>query len=133
MSTHPWTCPDCTGVPAPNERGGGTLSHDPGCPVGRALDAMSDADREWFAEHPDAEHYWRDLLPGDLGVSSLACVASLDGRPLRVRVRRLADGVRVRSLPANLLVFAGTEDGNRVAARLTTAPLLDAATLGGAQ
>lgn len=113
-----WDCPDCTGVPTLREDGLTVLTHSDGCPVGRALDHMSDTDRAWFDAHPDASEYWRDLLPGDFGIGSLSCIGSIDGQPLRVRVRQIADGVRVRSLPGNAYVMLGTEDGIRLAHRL---------------
>lgn len=119
----PWDdCPDCSARLRPDARGG-TLTHDDGCPTGAALDAMTEADRSWFAAHPDADEYTRPLLPGDLGIGSLSCVLA-DRAALLVRVRQVGPGVRVRTLPANLAVNLGTEDGRRVAARLGLAPMI---------
>lgn len=118
----PWDCPDCAGTLDTEAGRDYVLTHSDGCPVGSALDAMSDADRAFFDAHPEADEYWRPLMPGDLGVGSLACMGSTDGKPLRVRVRRIAEGVRVRSLPANAFVMLGTEDGNRIAYRLGVGP-----------
>lgn len=117
-----WDCPDCAGVLDRTPEGGGRLVHSDGCPVGAALDAMSARDRAYFDAHPGVTEYWRDLMPGDLGLGSLGCVGSSTGEPLRVRVRRLGDGVRVRRLPSHMVVFLGSEDGNRLALRLGAAP-----------
>lgn len=118
----PLDCPDCTGA----ARIGETLSHADTCPVGIALDAMTATDREWFAAHPDASEYWRPLLPGDLHVADLASVVmgTVDGRPPRVRVRQLGEGVRVRSLPGNLVLRADTLDAARLLHLLSAAPEL---------
>ena len=116
-------CPDCSARLRPDGHGG-ALAHGDGCPTGAALDAMTEADRAWFAAHPDAAEYTRPLLPGDLGVGSLACVMAADGGALLVRVRQVAPGVRVRTLPANAAVTLGSEDGRRVAALLGLAPTI---------
>lgn len=87
-------CPDCAAVGDPDLM---RLEHFDGCPIGRALDAMSAADREWFAAHPGADRYHRPLMPGDLGIASLRCIVASG----KVEVRRLdqAANVRYRRLP----------------------------------
>lgn len=109
------TCADCSADMAQHLHG--HLAHDPTCPTGRAMDAATARDRAYFEDHPQATAYVRDLMPGDLAARDLACVFSLDGRPLLVRVRRIADGVRGKTLPSNLGVFLASEDGYRIAAR----------------
>ncbi len=42
-------CPDCSAVEANRH-----LGHDRTCPLGTALDAVMDEDRDWFAAHPFA-------------------------------------------------------------------------------
>jgi hypothetical protein len=66
-------------------------------------------------------------MPGDLGLSSLACVSgTVDGREPRVRVRAITDGIRMRFLPGDLIVRVVTPegrsdlDGIRVASRIGT-------------
>lgn len=111
-------CPDCAGTHAPEDGLGSTFRHSHTCPTGRAMDAARDRDAQWFRAHPDRTEYRRELLPGDLGVGSLACVTSSDGFPLTVTVRQLAEGIRSKRLPGNLLVDLTTVDGLAVAARV---------------
>ena len=116
----PTDCPDC-----PADNGGtGPLVHADTCPIRRALDHVSQVDREWFAAHPDATEYRRDLLPGDLHVSNLDAVllGTGDGKSPRVRVRRVSDGVRVKSLPENLILRVDTLDAVRVVQLMAGAP-----------
>lgn len=61
------------------------LDHAAGCPAAVQIDLQLQTDREWFAAHPRAGHYYRDLLPGDLGLSTLECI--IRGDDLRPRVR----------------------------------------------
>lgn len=116
----PTDCPDC---PADTSTTG-RLVHADTCPVGHALDHVSQVDREWFAAHPHATEYRRDLLPGDLHVGNLDAVllGTDDGKPPRVRVRQVAEGIRVKSLPGNLLLRVDTVDAVRVVRLLTGAP-----------
>jgi hypothetical protein len=116
----PYTCPDCTASGSPGE----LLRHDDTCPVTAALDHVSQVDREWFAAHPDATEYRRDLLPGDLSVTNLDAVllGTADGKPPRVTVRQIGPGLRVRALPGNLVVRVDTLDALRVVQLLTSAP-----------
>ena len=119
LPRQPRPCPDCLGHLEPSTVAmPGSFAHDEGCPAGAAMDAVSATDREWFAAHPGTSEYWRRLMPGDLGLHSLSCVGSIDGRPLRVRVRQIADGVRGRTIPANMYIRTGTPDGDRLAYRL---------------
>jgi hypothetical protein len=120
----PTDCPDC---PA-DSTDTGRIVHADTCPVGQALDHVSQVDREWFAAHPDATEYRRDLLPGDLHVGNLDAVllGTDDGNPPRVRVRQVAEGVRVKSLPGNLLLRVDTLDALRVVHLLTSAPTVSA-------
>ena len=88
------TCPDCPAVADPDTK---VVEHFDGCPVARALDEMSATDREWFATHPGVDHYYRPLMPGDLGLASLRCIVAAG----TVQVRKLDDeaSVRYRRLP----------------------------------
>jgi hypothetical protein len=112
VAVKPPPCPDC---------GAGhgrdlALIHGDGCPVGAALDAMREADRAWFDTHPGADHYYRPLMPGDLGMATLASVIHAG----RVLVRRLGPGVRARVLPDDLLLAPGL-DAERLLAVVGTA------------
>ena len=49
-------CPDC------NARFEGTsLHHEVTCPLGNGVEAVCDADREYFATHPDEWYYTRPI------------------------------------------------------------------------
>ena len=108
------TCPDCPAVADPDTK---VVEHFDGCPVGRALDEMSATDREWFATHPGVDHYYRPLMPGDLGLASLRCIVAAG----TVRVHKLDDdaSVRYRRLPAVTILIDQDDpspDALRVAA-----------------
>ncbi len=90
------SCRDCTAVAGAT----GTLEHDPTCPLGQNLDAVSADDRRWFEDHPGASlrrrpPAWseRDMIASACGVA-LPAGASWHGD---VVVRQLAPGVRIRS------------------------------------
>lgn len=85
-------CPDCSGATV-----AGRLNHDETCPVGRGIDAATAGDRDWFAAHPEAHSYDRDLT-----WSELVEFALIDGLPYtpaggRVMVVQFAPGVRART------------------------------------
>jgi hypothetical protein len=94
-------CPDCDGYVR-----SGVLTHRDSCPAARALEDISQRDRQWFTAHPFAKHYRRELMAGDLGIGTLEGVllGTVDGRPPMVIVRQVSPGVRVRSLPSGLVV-----------------------------
>lgn len=83
-------CPDCSGVF--NEKW--HLTHDSTCPLGRAMDAMQDADRDWFLAHPRADEYHRAITPAE--VASLHAVGVVAEHTDRVHVVQLAPGLRTR-------------------------------------
>lgn len=95
------SCPDCDGRVR-----SGAIDHAESCPAARALEEISRIDREWFAAHPFASSYRRELMAGDLGVGTLEDVllGTVDGRPATVVVRQVAEGVRVRSIPGGLVL-----------------------------
>jgi len=41
------------------------MHHDDSCPAARGLDAVTDADRQWFEEHPQATEYWRPMTQAE--------------------------------------------------------------------
>lgn len=113
-TTTPWphlgertrSCPDCPAVEVDGE-----VSHAAGCPIAAELDAMREADRTWFLDHPAADFYYRDLRAGDLSLASLESVFSADGRPLRVKVTQIRPGYRSRHIPPNVAVVIAGPDG----------------------
>lgn len=87
------TCPDCTATEVDNH-----LQHDPTCPLGLDLDRTSDADRRFFADHPGARNYWREIRPSEVAdLRRTGVIPNAPGKVAgRVRVTNIADGVRVR-------------------------------------
>lgn len=84
-------CPDCN----LEQTGEMEFMHSDGCPNMAAMDARSEADRDFFAAHPGTNVYHRDAVPGDWGVASL-------GRWVpqgRVKVTQASPGIRMRVLP----------------------------------
>ena len=94
------TCPDCPAVADPDTK---VVQHFDGCPVGRALDEMRDADRQWFVTHPYADRYHRPLMPGDFGIASLHNIMAAG----KVEVHKLNDEatLRYRRLPQVAVVI----------------------------
>ena len=88
------SCPDC-GVTAVDRR----LVHDTTCPLGLGIDRVCSDDRRWFETHPAADFYWREVDPWEVAdLRAAGAIPDIPGRPVgRVRVTRLAEGVRVRS------------------------------------
>jgi len=90
------SCKDCTAVAGETR----TLEHDPTCPLGQDLDAVSASDRQWFEDHPGASlrrrpPAWceRDMIAAACGVALPAGV-TWHGQ---VVVRQIGPGVRIRS------------------------------------
>jgi hypothetical protein len=87
------TCPDCAAVTRSDH-----LSHEATCPLGLAMDTVTDADAEWFERHPSANAYRRPITWAEaeelrtLGLMPAGC--EIQGR---VFVRQLTPGVRTRS------------------------------------
>jgi hypothetical protein len=73
-----------------------------------AVEVMLDKDRTFFEQHPEATEYWRELMPGDLFISSLDSVFSGDGKPMKVRVKLVGDGIRARVYPPNMCFVVGS-------------------------
>lgn len=91
MSNPVLTCPDCGATESSTG-----IEHLAGCPAAKATDEMSDRDRSWFEAHPNATEYYRELMPGDLGVASLDAFVAGG----KVHVTKQGPGIRARRLPA---------------------------------
>lgn len=99
-------CPDCAAVAIRRE-----TVHDPTCPLARAVDAVADADRLWFEQHPGAGCYWREIQPAE-AADIRVCQAEI-GQPIpdaaqfagRVRVTQLAPGLRARDFSGAYLLL----------------------------
>jgi hypothetical protein len=92
-------CPDCS---APLFiRGESGTPHDPMCPFSAAIDAVTQADREWFESHPSAAEYYRPMAKIE-GVEQAALQFGLTMTPPghqwigRVRVVKVAPDLRIR-------------------------------------
>lgn len=74
-----------------------SLEHLATCPLGRATDAVAEADRVWFEGHPGTTEYRRPVAPGERAEMRLA-LGLPDGAAVAgtTRVVLLADGLRVR-------------------------------------
>ncbi len=102
-----FTCPDCGAQCTFGGTRYPTIEHEPTCPAWLVKKAVSERDRAWFKDHPEASEYHRPLLPGDLGVPvSLEglVLGSASGRPLKTRVTRLPDDFIHRAWPADLVI-----------------------------
>lgn len=53
-------CPDCNASAV-----GARLQHEDSCPLQAAVDAQCDADRQWFAAHPDELYFTRAISPAE--------------------------------------------------------------------
>jgi len=83
-------CPDCCAVVVKRN-----LVHDQTCPLGRAMDALMDEDRDWFAAHPFATVRHR---PATAAERTELCLLGYDdvARLPRVQVVQIRPGLRVR-------------------------------------
>lgn len=88
--------------------------HSESC-LGRAAFAAQLAmDREWFENHPDATEYYRQLVPGDFGVSNIDGVVFFKGPPKRICVFAVASGVRFRRFPENMIIKVDSVTGRYI-------------------
>lgn len=53
-------CPDCAAPVV-----GRVMTHADSCPAARGMDRVMDADRAWFAAHPDEDWYTRPVDPAE--------------------------------------------------------------------
>jgi hypothetical protein len=83
-------CPDCSAAVL-NRR----LKHDKTCPFGRALDAVTTADREWFVAHPFATMRHRVMEVVERTEFALAGYAGT-AVATHVQVIVLTSGLRMR-------------------------------------
>lgn len=75
------------------------------CPVVWAVQIADERDRSWFAAHPRKTKYTRELLPGDLDLSTLNCVkGAADDSPAMVEVTRTQDGVLTREIQGPITI-----------------------------
>ncbi|MEP6760425.1 MAG: hypothetical protein ABJA93_03570 [Sporichthyaceae bacterium] len=104
---HTTTCPDCTA--AFDEQM--DLLHDSTCPYGIGEDQTSDADRQFFEDHPDVDHYYRPLTASERITMRLTWTVPLPERGEfagRVLVTRVGPGVRYRSFAGVVFLLGGT-------------------------
>ena len=74
------------------------LKHDATCPLGRALDDQSAADRQWFETHPSRRQRRRPITPAEIAELRWHGWLPDGGRVAGdVVVTQLRPGVRARS------------------------------------
>lgn len=96
-------CPDCRAVTPPSP-----LEHADTCPLGRAVDELCAQDRQWFHDHPDADHFWRPLAPVEIASLRMLGEVPDDGQVVgRVQVVNLPGVGRVRRFHADYVVIGG--------------------------
>ena len=81
----------------------------------QAVRAASAADREWFARHPSAERYVRDIVPGEFWPLRYPDHA-------RVAVAKLPDGRRLRHSLAQRVGAYDPVEATRCLGNLTELP-----------
>jgi hypothetical protein len=92
-------CPDCAASWEPGDEGKGPLlSHEDTCPLGRAIDAVTNADREWFAQHPEATSNVRPISQAEM--TDLALMGERHTSRSTVEVIQVAPGMRSRQFTA---------------------------------
>lgn len=98
----PAVCPDCSAVVVDQK-----LTHDETCPIGRAIGAITDADRDWFEEHPAATEYRRPVTLAEIIEQRTAGVwPDVRGRVVgRVLVTQIAPGLRMRTFDGVVVIL----------------------------
>ena len=79
-------CPDCCAI-----RGHRT-HHEATCPLGNAVEAACDADREYFEAHPDEWHYTRAISAAELQTMEHVDPPGAATNPNHVHVMRVPGG-----------------------------------------
>lgn len=85
-------CPDCGQRPV-----NGTLTHDPTCPVAKALDDLLVADAAWFEQHPGVSHRCRFITSAERMELPMIAGTSLSPRTV-IHVAQIEPGLRTRSV-----------------------------------
>jgi hypothetical protein len=88
-------CPDCTATEVDHH-----LQHDQTCPLGLDIDAICDADRRFFEDHPGTDVFYRPIMLSEVdGLRQAGIIPpGIPGKAVgRVRVTSVSPGIRVRS------------------------------------
>ncbi len=80
-------CPDCCA-----EFDGLELLHEPTCPLAGGVDAVCDADREYFEAHPSEWHFTRPIAAAELQTMQYFDPAGAATNPNHVHVLRMPGG-----------------------------------------
>jgi hypothetical protein len=86
-------CPDCTATEVNKH-----LQHDQTCPLGLDIDAVCDADRRFFEEHPGTTHFYRPVMASEISEQRVwGLLLDMPGRAVgKVLVTSISPGVRTR-------------------------------------
>ena len=97
-------CPDCAFTERDTE-------HDDTCPAALALDAVTDADRVFFEEHPAATEYRRPIQPAEVTERrAWGLLPDCPGRAVgRVLVTQIEPGLRTRNFDSLLYLLIEPE------------------------
>jgi len=94
----PAVCPDCSAVMVDKH-----LTHDETCPIGLAIEAICDADRDWFEAHPAATEYRRLVALAEVIEQRTAGVwPDVQGW---VVVSQIVPGLRMRTFDGAVVVL----------------------------
>lgn len=83
-------CPDCSATTESRN-----LAHDPTCPFGLALDRVTDADRDWFAAHPNATVRHRPVVAAEKIEHGIFGFDGIE-HTTHVQVIQISPGLRLR-------------------------------------
>jgi hypothetical protein len=86
-------CPDCTGTEVEQH-----LKHDQTCPLGLDIDAITDADRRFFEEHPGTTKFYRPVMASEITEQRMfGQLPDVPGQAVgKVLVTSIGPGVRAR-------------------------------------
>lgn len=92
-------CLDCgVRLPRSEKENHGPVEHADGCPYAASLDDTSEKDRVFFETHREATEYRRPMTYSEMAEMRMTMGLDMPGSfHGRVLVRRVADGVRMRT------------------------------------
>lgn len=89
-------CPDCAAAASDDEDGGKTLKHEQTCPLYGGVQRACDADRDFFASHPNTNDYYRPITRAEIVDFEHMTGNRVPEWVNRVHVVQVAPGVRFR-------------------------------------
>jgi hypothetical protein len=86
-------CPDCTASALDR-----LLTHDATCPAGNALEKVTDADRQWFEEHPAEDKRLRPLTAAEVTDYRMHGHTGQFSKSAMILVTEIEPGLRMRQV-----------------------------------